>query len=70
MILIQNAVFFGELVLEVVLSTVAYGPGSFYNDIWKAFDLFVATGTAFGYISGSARVGQFAKTFRILRVIR
>lgn len=70
MIDMQNTVFFGELVFEVLLGALGYGIGGFYNDIWKAFDLFVCMGTAIGYVSGSARMGQFAKTFRILRVIR
>jgi voltage-gated sodium channel len=70
MIQLQNDIFFGELLVEVLLNTIAFGFGGFYNDIWKLFDLFVCLGTAIGYVSGSARMGQFAKTFRILRVVR
>mmetsp|Transcript_3722 Transcript_3722/g.9015 ORF Transcript_3722/g.9015 Transcript_3722/m.9015 type:complete len:2275 (-) Transcript_3722:103-6927(-) len=70
MMFIQNTVFFGELCFEVLLNVIAFGPGGFLNDIWKAFDLFVCVGSSISYVANSAIVGQFAKTFRILRVIR
>lgn len=38
-------VFYALLLFEILLNTIAYGPGGFYNDGWKGFDLLVAVGT-------------------------
>jgi hypothetical protein len=39
-------------------------------DAWKLFDVFVVAGTALGYIFNNSRVVQFAKAFRLMRVVR
>ena len=46
---VQNAIFFGELCLEVLLYLVAEGPGIFLPDTWRAFELVLAIGSAYGY---------------------
>ena len=67
---VQNTVFYGLLLFEILLNTIAYGPGGFYNDGWKGFDLLVAVGTTAGYAGNNASLSQFAKSFRLMRVIR
>ena len=66
----QNFIFFWELVAENVLSLLAYGPGGFYNDSWRLFDLLVCVGTSIGYVSNSQALISFARIFRLMRVIR
>jgi len=66
----QNNIFYGELVFEVVLCTIAYGPLGFYNDFYRAFDLFVCVGSALGYIFNNKAITSFVKVFRLARVIR
>ncbi len=58
------------LLLEIFLYACAYGPGGFIDDPWKAFDLFVAAGTTTGYAQQNQRIAQFAKSFRLMRVVR
>ncbi|EKX35351.1 hypothetical protein GUITHDRAFT_166006 [Guillardia theta CCMP2712] len=67
---LQNDVFFGLLVFEVCIFLIAYGPGGFYNDPWKGFDLFVALGTGSGYIANNPKISAGARVFRLMRVIR
>jgi hypothetical protein len=66
----QNHIFFGELVFEVVLCAIAYGPLGFYNDFYRFFDVLVCIGTVFGYIFNSRALGGFIKVFRLVRIIR
>jgi len=68
--LVQTWIFFLELALEVLLFLVAYGPGSFWDDAWKAFDLFVTISGGLGLLSGVAILTQGSKAFRLLRIIR
>jgi hypothetical protein len=70
LIINQNNVFFGVLLLEIFLYACAFGLGGFLNDPWKAFDLVVAVGTTTGYAQQNQRIAQFAKSFRLMRVIR
>lgn len=67
---VQNTVFFALLLFEILLNTIAFGPGGFYNDGWKGFDLLVAVGTTTGYAGNNPTLAQFAKSFRLMRVIR
>lgn len=67
---LQNHIFFGELVFEVVLCAIAYGPLGFYNDFCRFFDVFVCIGTALGYIFNSNALRAFIKVFRLVRIIR
>jgi len=67
---LQNYIFFWELVTEVALCLVAYGPGGFYNDEWRFFDLLVCAGTSLGYISSNEAMVSFTRMFRLARVIR
>ena len=46
---VQNAIFFAELCLELLLYCVAQGPGIFIEDRWRAFELILAFGSAYGY---------------------
>ena len=47
----------------MALNVLAYGPGGFYDDPWKAFDLVVMTGTLLGEFatSGSTNVASFMR---------
>jgi voltage-gated sodium channel len=56
--------------MQILLHLVAFGPGTFIDDRWKAFDVVVALGTATGYIDNAESLSAFVKSFRILRVIR
>ena len=67
---IQNTVFYGLLLFEILMNTIAYGPGGFFNDAWKGFDVLVALGTTAGYIGSNPQLAQFAKSFRLMRVVR
>eukprot|EP00283_Hemiselmis_rufescens_P001020 CAMPEP_0173470360 /NCGR_PEP_ID=MMETSP1357-20121228/77838_1 /TAXON_ID=77926 /ORGANISM="Hemiselmis rufescens, Strain PCC563" /LENGTH=1141 /DNA_ID=CAMNT_0014438635 /DNA_START=15 /DNA_END=3438 /DNA_ORIENTATION=+ len=67
---LQNLVFYFELIAEILLFVIAFGPGALYDDTWKRFDLFVAVGSTLGYIASSPEVTQFVKAFRLLRVVR
>lgn len=68
----QNLVFFVELWMEVLLNLAGYGPGGFWDDPWRGFDLFVAMGSAAGYLAGSSssNLGNFTRSFRLLRIVR
>eukprot|EP00960_Hanusia_phi_P041224 754897-Hanusia_phi.AAC.1 len=66
----QNDVFFILLDVEVFIYLIAYGPGGFFNDPWKGFDLFVAIGTGSGYIANNPKVSAGARVFRLMRVVR
>jgi len=67
---VQNTFFFLELGAEVLLYSIGYGVGTFIDDQWRAFDLFVFLGTLAGYAGNSPKVTQFAKSFRLTRLIR
>ena len=67
---LQNFIFFWELVAEVALGIVAYGPGGLYNDSWRCFDMLVCVGTSLGYISQNDTMVSFARMFRLARVVR
>mmetsp|Transcript_4437 Transcript_4437/g.13238 ORF Transcript_4437/g.13238 Transcript_4437/m.13238 type:complete len:593 (+) Transcript_4437:3900-5678(+) len=66
----QSTIFFLELVIEVILNLVAYGPGGFIDDSWKLFDFLVMLGSASSYVTSNSTIGRAAKVFRLLRVIR
>ncbi len=66
----QNLIFFGEIVVELVIFTVGFGPGCFINDHWKGFDLFVAIFCTAGYVTDHPQVSQFVKVFRLMRILR
>lgn len=68
--LVQTWIFFLELAFEVLLFLVAYGPGSFVDDLWKAFDLFVTVSGGLGLMSGDRMLTLESKAFRLLRIIR
>lgn len=66
----QNLIFFLELLAEIFLNALAYGPGVLIDDKWKVFDVFVAGGTFVGYLISSPQITQFVKAFRLLRFLR
>ena len=66
----QNLVFFGELSFEVVLMAFGFGIGGFYNDPWKGLDLFICLGQSAGLIAQNPKLSNFAKVFRLFRVVR
>jgi hypothetical protein len=66
----QNHVFFGQLCFEIILMTLAYGIGGFYNDIWRAFDLFVCVGQSVGMAVQNRTIERVARVFRLARVLR
>lgn len=70
MIDLQNLIFFMELLMEIFLTALAFGPGVLVDDAWKVFDVFVAAGTLVGYLISSPQITQFVKAFRLLRVVR
>jgi hypothetical protein len=67
---LQNFIFFLELVAEIVLGLLGYGPGGLYNDKWRFFDVIVCVGTSLGYISQTEALVSFARLFRLARVVR
>ena len=66
----QNLTFGILLSAEVALQLVAYGLEGSIADGWLLLDLAVAMGTWGGYIGGDPSAGQFAKGFRLLRLMR
>lgn len=66
----QNDIFFAELVSEVVLRFIADGPRHFFTRWWNLFDAVVAFGLGMTYAGGFVEFGQFAKGFRLVRLIR
>lgn len=66
----QNLVFFGVLCFEIILMTLAYGIGGFYNDTWRAFDLFVCVGQSVGMAVNEKTIERVARVFRLARVLR
>jgi hypothetical protein len=67
---LQNLIFFGEIVAELVIFTIGFGPGCFVNDHWKGFDLFVAVFCTVGYVTDHPQISQFVKVFRLMRILR
>ena len=57
----QNLLFFLELVFEVAVNLIGFGPGGFIDDTWKLFDFLVMFGSAFSYVSASASLAKAAK---------
>lgn len=66
----QNLIFFMELLAEIFMTALAYGPGILVDDVWKSFDMFVAAGSLIGYLISSPQITQFVKAFRLMRVVR
>jgi hypothetical protein len=66
----QNDIFFAELAAEVVLRFIADGPRHFFSRKWNIFDALVACGLGLTYVGGFVEFGQFAKGFRLVRLIR
>ncbi len=65
----QNLIFFLELVFEVIVNLIGFGPGGFIDDTWKFFDFLVMFGSAFSYISSSASVAKAAKVLLTIIII-
>ena len=65
----QNLVFFLELVFEVIVNLIGFGPGGFIDDTWKFFDFLVMFGSAFSYISSSASIAKAAKVLFMISII-
>ena len=59
---LQNFVFFFELLFEVIVGIVAYGPlGGILDDRWRAFDFLILLITAISYITVSKIGSTLAK---------
>jgi hypothetical protein len=64
---IQDAVFTGIFVADILLKLLALGPCSYFSKRWNQFDFVIVTsGVISLFVSGAA----VAKVFRVLRVFR
>jgi hypothetical protein len=62
---LQNYIFFWELLFEVTLGVIAYGPfGGVLDDRWRAFDFLILLITAISYITVSKTGSTLAKVMR------
>ena len=73
LLLVQNYVFFSELVFEVALRFAADGPRRFFTDKWNVLDTLIAIGLALSYAiadSSGRALGHLAKGLRMARILR
>jgi len=66
----QNLGFTLMISVEVLLQLAAYGPRAVAKDAWAVLDVAVLLGLLVGYVLDGARVGQFVKGLRLLRVLK
>jgi hypothetical protein len=66
---VQNAIFFGELCFEMILYLIAEGPGIFFEDGWRFFELFLALGSAYGYTQTAYIDGDLSSISVLFQVI-
>jgi hypothetical protein len=66
---VQNAIFFGELCLEIILYLIAEGPGIFLEDGWRLFELLLALGSAYGYTQTAYIDGDLSSISVLFQVI-
>ncbi len=67
---IQNAIFFVELVAEVLLRVLAEGPRHFLDNKWNLFDAFIALGLIFTFVGAIGSFGQVGKGLRLIRILK
>ncbi len=66
----QSLVFYFQLLAEVLLELVAWGPLGILDNNWRLLDSLVTFTSSIGYITGNELTNKVAKAFRLIRVIR
>ena len=66
----QNLFFYFQLLVEVLLEFVAWGPLGVLDNYWRLLDAAVIFTSSIGYITGNELTNKIAKAFRLMRVVK